>query len=102
MKLKQVQSLKMKHIQKPLVFELSQSFIPQHPNSLVCEEDDPNFLLSCPSCLFSFWHEQETLKHMEHGHGADETVSDVLKAVAKKAEEVERDVKLFISVAKRE
>jgi len=102
MKLKQVQSLKMKQMPKLLVFELSQSFIPQHPNSLVCEEDDPNFLLTCPSCLFSFWYEQQTLRHMEIEHAGDETVIDVLKAAVKKIEERERDVKLSMTVAKGE
>jgi len=91
MKMNQVQS--MKKMDKPWVFNLPQSLIPQHPNSLVCEEDDPNFLLTCPSCLFSFWYEQETLQHMELGHEDDETVRDVLKTAAKKAEERERDEK---------
>jgi len=93
MNMKQVQSMKMKQMPKPLVFELSQSFIPQHPNSLVCEEDDPNFLLTCPACLFNFWYEQQTLQHMELDHGDDETVCDVLKAAVKKVAERERDKK---------
>jgi len=102
MKLKQAQAMKMKQMLKPLVFELSQSFIPQHPNSLVCEEDDPNFLLTCPSCQLSFWYEQQTLKHMELDHGDDETVGDVFKAAVKKKEERERDVKPSLTVAEGE
>jgi len=95
MKMKQIQSMKIKQMPKPVVaFDLSQSSIPQHPNSLVCEEDDSNYLLTCPSCLFSFWYEQETLKHMELGHGDDETAQDVMKAAAKKVEERKHEEKM--------
>ena len=94
MKVKQLQSMKINQMQKPVVaFDLSQSLIPQHPNSLVCEEDDSIYLLTCPSCLFSFWYEQETLKHMELDHGDDETAQDVMKAAAKKVEERKREEK---------
>jgi len=67
---------KIKHEPKPIVFEnLPQSFIPQHPDSLVEEENDPS-TLTCSVCLFSFWYHQETLKHMNLEHSKNETVQD--------------------------
>jgi len=67
---------KIKQEQKQNVFEnLPQSFIPQHPDSLVEEENDPS-TLTCSVCLFSFWYHQETLKHMDLKHSKNETVQD--------------------------
>jgi len=67
---------KIKQEPKPLVFEnLPQSFIPQHPDSLVEEENDPS-TLTCSVCLFSFWYQQETLKHMDLEHSKNEMVQD--------------------------
>jgi len=80
---------KIKQESKPILFEnLPQSFIPQHPNSLVEEENDPS-TLTCSVCLFSFWYQQDTLKHMDLEHGKNDTVQDANE----KGHFIEREVR---------